>query len=158
MINPILSLATVAFFSSYVPQVAGHMAMWSPSMYGFGDSYEPVTPLANKPFDQWVRPLSRIELTISGSMGTRTINPTRSCPSLRAKTSTLKSPAPNPTLHSATPPTAMDVPLTLGRSTRVAVQALVPAGPVTVTQILWAVPLPSLPKAARPMSDPRTLS
>lgn len=25
-------------------------------MYGFDESYEPVTPLANKPFDQWVSP------------------------------------------------------------------------------------------------------
>lgn len=39
---------------AYFTIVQGHMAVWHPSVYGFDQPYEPVTPLANKPFGDWV--------------------------------------------------------------------------------------------------------
>lgn len=39
---------------AYFTMVQGHMAVWHPSVYGFDQPYEPVTPLANKPFGDWV--------------------------------------------------------------------------------------------------------
>lgn len=32
---------------------AAHMSLWHPSMYGFSDSYNPVTPLVRMNFNQW---------------------------------------------------------------------------------------------------------
>ncbi|WWD01234.1 hypothetical protein V866_008176 [Kwoniella sp. B9012] len=36
-----------------LPLAKAHMSIWLESMYGFDQSYEPVTPLSGKSFDQW---------------------------------------------------------------------------------------------------------
>lgn len=53
MNNAIYSLSAAAVLAAFLPKANAHMSMWHPSMYGFDESYEPVTPLANKPFNQW---------------------------------------------------------------------------------------------------------
>lgn len=51
--NALYTLSAAAVLATLLPSTQAHMSMWHPSMYGFDQSYEPVTPLANKPFNQW---------------------------------------------------------------------------------------------------------
>ncbi|WWC60981.1 uncharacterized protein I303_103558 [Kwoniella dejecticola CBS 10117] len=46
------SIATSALIA-LLPLARAHMSMWAESMYGFSQSYEPVTPLSGKSFNEW---------------------------------------------------------------------------------------------------------
>ncbi|WWC69318.1 uncharacterized protein I206_103256 [Kwoniella pini CBS 10737] len=46
------SMATPALIA-LLPLAKAHMSIWTESMYGFSQSYDPVTPLSGKSFDQW---------------------------------------------------------------------------------------------------------
>jgi hypothetical protein len=54
MLSQLFSAASATAVLVLLPAVQAHMAMWHPSAYGFNNGWEPATPLANKPFDQWV--------------------------------------------------------------------------------------------------------
>ncbi|KAI9639321.1 uncharacterized protein MKK02DRAFT_39619 [Dioszegia hungarica] len=53
MSAPISLLTAALFLLARAPTSTAHMAVWHPSVYGFTQPYQPVTPLSGQPFSKW---------------------------------------------------------------------------------------------------------